>query len=116
MMGVATLLAAECTFLREALLAVGHQSSSERIATFLLQTYDRLVFTGAISGGADTFDMPLTQTQLAAATGMTPVHINRVLRKLREAGIVDVQQGAARIDDLEALRGTACSQPDATLD
>lgn len=114
MMGIATLLAAECGFLREALLAVGHQSSHERIATFLLQTYDRLVFTGAVAPGVQSFELPLTQTQLAAATGMTPVHINRILRKLREGGIVDVQQGVVHLGDLDALREMACAQPDAT--
>lgn len=34
----------------------------------------------------DSFPFPITQTDLADATGLTPVHANRMLRKLRTAG------------------------------
>lgn len=101
------LLAAETRFLREALVAVGRQSSIERMSTFVLQTYRRLVAAGLVTEGATRFGLPLTQAQLAAVTGMTGVHVNRVLRMLREAQCVDVRGGMVRIDDMAALEQEA---------
>ncbi|WP_375427918.1 Crp/Fnr family transcriptional regulator [uncultured Sphingomonas sp.] len=98
------LLAAETGFLREALFAVGRLSSGERLATFLLQTFHRLVRAGLLSPDARRFPLPLTQTQLAAVTGVTAVHLNRVLHMLRNVGCVEVGGGFVRIDDMAALK------------
>jgi DNA-binding transcriptional regulator LsrR (DeoR family) len=45
----------------------------------------------------DTFEMPLTQEQIAEALGITPVHANRIIRQLREARIVDVSRGRVTV-------------------
>lgn len=103
------LLTADSRFLREALLSVGRQSSSERLSTFILQTRQRLVAAGLIAEDARCFDLPLTQVQLAAVTGLTAVHVNRVLRLLREAGWLDIRSGVVRINDMAALRREARS-------
>ncbi len=97
------LLAADTGFLREALFAVGRLSSGERLATFFLQTFRRLVAAGLIAPDARRFPLPMTQTQLAAVTGVTAVHLNRVLQMLRGVGCVEMQNGHVRIDDLAAL-------------
>lgn len=34
------------------------------------------------------FEFPVTQTDLADATGLTPVHVNRTLQRLREQGLI----------------------------
>lgn len=101
------LLAADAGYLREALLALGRQSSPERLSTFILQTYHRLVAAGLLPSGATRFELPLTQAQMAAVTGMTGVHVNRVLRMLREARYLDVRGGVVRIDDMAALEREA---------
>lgn len=96
-MVVVDLLAAEAAFLREALLAIGRQTSTERLSTFIAQTHGRLLAAGLVRPDATRFELPLTQVQLAAVTGMTGVHVNRVLRQLRDAGVMDVRGGMVRL-------------------
>lgn len=96
-------LAADTVFLREVLFAVGAQSSNDRMSTFIMQTYDRVVAAGlTLPGGG--FRLPLTQVQLGAVTGLTSVHVNRVLRRLRDDGMIEFQGGIVRVLDLPALR------------
>ena len=45
-----------------------------------------------------------TQQQIAAATGLTAVHVNRMLRELRLAGVIDIRTSVARVLDHDALR------------
>jgi hypothetical protein len=51
--------------------------------------------------------MPLTQIQLAQCTGITAVHVNRVLRSFREQGIVTIRDGEVTIPNLERLSNIA---------
>ena len=55
------------------------------------------------AGTFDGFDLPLTQTDLAEVSGMTPVHVSRMLSELREEGICAFAQGAVQILNLPAL-------------
>jgi DNA-binding transcriptional regulator YhcF (GntR family) len=41
--------------------------------------------------------LPLSQIVLADALGMTPVHINRVLKELRLAGAMELSRGSVAI-------------------
>jgi CRP-like cAMP-binding protein len=51
-----------------------------------------------------TYDFPVTQAELADATGMTTVHVNRTLRDLREAGLATLKGGVVTIPDWESLK------------
>jgi CRP-like cAMP-binding protein len=51
-----------------------------------------------------TYDFPVTQAELADATGMTTVHVNRTLRDLREAGLATLKGGVVTIPDWERLK------------
>ena len=51
----------------------------------------------------ETFVMPFTQIALADAVGMTPVHVNRLVRKLRALGALDMGVSALIIADLKLL-------------
>jgi CRP-like cAMP-binding protein len=104
---VAHALATETRFLREALVAVGTQSSAQRLSTFLIQTHDRLVAMGQIPPGATQWPLPLTQGQLGAVLGLTSVHVNRVLRMLGREGLLDLRGGVVRDFDVEGLRRRA---------
>ena len=86
---------------------MGRQSSAERLGTFLRQTRRRLIAAGLLGEDETRFELPLTQAQLASVTGMTGVHVNRVLRQLRKAGLVDVRGGTVRIEDPIALERQA---------
>jgi CRP-like cAMP-binding protein len=55
-------------------------------------------------GGDRMFDFPVTQEQLADATGMTPVHTNRTLQALRRDGLIQLTSGSLRILDWDGLR------------
>jgi CRP-like cAMP-binding protein len=50
-----------------------------------------------------TLQLPVTQEEIADATGLTTVHVNRVLRQLRDAGIATIKRGMLAIHDVEAL-------------
>jgi len=82
---------------------LGQGSAEERLALLLIDFRGRLALAGAIARDARAFRMPLTQTQLADHLGITPVHVNRILRSFREAGIVSIRDGEVVIGDLDEL-------------
>lgn len=51
-----------------------------------------------------SFRFPLTQEQIGDALGITPVHTNRMVRHLREAGLANKAAGVLHIPDVAALR------------
>lgn len=81
----------EEAFLREQIVRNGKQTARERIGHFLLELYRRVLITGA--GTADGFRVPLTQTVIADALGLTPIHTNRVLRQLERDGLLERNSG-----------------------
>jgi hypothetical protein len=56
--------------------------------------------------------MPLTQPLIADATGLTPIHTNRMLGELRHRGIIDYGNGLFRILDPERLFEAAGIDPE----
>ena len=108
-LSLADFLATETMFLREALFAVGRQPSAGRLCTFLLQTYHRLIAAGLIDGAARQFELPLTQVELGTALGLTSVHVNRTLKRLREQGWLEFYSGVVRIGNLEGIKRLAHS-------
>lgn len=83
------------------LVSLGRKIASERVAHLLLDLYMRLRKAGLAQGSQ--CPMPLTQTDIADATGLTPVHVNRTLQVLRRQRMVELKQKLLRIDDLPAL-------------
>jgi len=86
---------------REWLTSVGARSGVARIAHLFCESYIRLRTIGATRGW--TFDFPLTQLDLGEATGLTAVHANRMLRRLRESGALTFRYGVATIGDWPKL-------------
>jgi CRP/FNR family transcriptional regulator len=82
---------------------LGQGSAEERLALLLIDFRGRLALSGAIARDVLTYRMPLAQTQLADHVGITPVHVNRVLRAFRESGIVTVRDGEVVIGNLGEL-------------
>jgi CRP-like cAMP-binding protein len=87
------------------LSVVGRCSAEERIAFAFLDIHGRLVTRRLING--DTFRLPITQQQLADFAGLNIIHTNRVLRRLRERGIMTIQSHMVQIHELAALRRLA---------
>jgi CRP-like cAMP-binding protein len=82
---------------REWIVNVGQRPAASRLAHIVVELRIRLAITGRAAG--DTFDMPLTQEQIGEALGITPVHANRVIRQLRDDGIVDINRGRVAVLD-----------------
>lgn len=80
-----------------------------RLAHLFCEMYVRLERIGMTNGF--TFALPLTQVDLSDATGLTAVHANRMLRQLREQGLVSFRQGTVDILDWDALRRFADFDP-----
>jgi CRP-like cAMP-binding protein len=89
----------------EHLVNLGRRSAEERMAHFLLELGARLNLVGL--GDKTGYPCPLTQYHLADALGLSAVHVNRVLRQLREEGLVTFQKGRVTFDDFEGLSAKA---------
>lgn len=93
----------------EHLVGLGRRDADARLAHFLLEMSSRLALVGM--GGREGYDCPLTQYHLADALGLTAIHVNRILRKLREAGLVTFRSGRVIIDDHDRLATLADFDP-----
>lgn len=85
----------------EHLVSLGRRSATERTAHFLLELGARLRLVGLADKTG--YRCPLSQYLLADAMGLSAVHINRVLRELREAGMLTFQRGHVTFDDFDGL-------------
>jgi CRP-like cAMP-binding protein len=88
---------------RQWLLNIGQRSALERIAHLLCELHARLDIVGLADH--DGCDFPLTQTELAEATALSTVHVNRVLMELRHVGLISLRRQRLTIHDLDGLRG-----------
>jgi len=81
---------------------LARSSAVGRMAALLLNLLERMDSVGFVRNLA--FPLPITQDDMADALGLTPVHVNRTLRQLRETRIANVARGRISILDLPALR------------
>lgn len=86
---------------REWIFRLGRLGAIGRVAHFFAEIGRRLQMVG-LSDGCN-FTLPLQQSDLAEACGITPVHANRVLRELRERNIVTFRGGQVLVTDMPAL-------------
>ena len=90
---------------REWIVNVGQRPAASRLAHTVVELRRRLAVIGREAG--DTFEMPLTQEQISEALGITPVHANRIIRQLRDDGIVDISRGRVTVLDEAKLADLA---------
>lgn len=90
--------------LRAWIVSMGRRSSVERVAHLICKRYVRAHWHG-IAG--DEFEVPFPQLVLADAQGMTPVHINRMLRDLRVEGVVALRRSFISIRQPDRLASIA---------
>lgn len=96
--------------LREWLVNMGTRSSELRVAHVLCELLLRSRMAGVSYDGS--FDFPLTQEELGASMGISQVHTNRVLQKLRQEGLISIEGKRIVIHDWKRLK--AFSQFDPT--
>ena len=87
---------------REWEVSLGRRTALERTAHLFCELQVRLALTGIPSERG--FDFPITQVVLSECLGLTPVHVNRVLKELRERGLLEFRSGKVTILDLAGLR------------
>jgi CRP-like cAMP-binding protein len=90
--------------------AIGRLDAQGRLCVLLLDLYNRLRRRDLIS--RPSYNLPLTQEQLADHLGLTLVHVNRTLRRLREERIAMVDRQVVVIQDMERLRQYAQGLPE----
>lgn len=89
------------TILLEHLINLGRRTSLARIAHMLLELGYRTKANG--TGDDSGFYCPLTQSELADALGLTPIHINRMLRELREDNLLTFRNNEVKFLNKSAL-------------
>jgi CRP-like cAMP-binding protein len=94
---------------REWTLNVGQRSAYERLAHVLIELYIRLSIVGRAQHGR--CDFPLTQNDLADATGLTSVHVNRTLQELRRDKLIELDRKQLQILDLQRMIDAAMFNP-----
>ena len=92
----------EASILREWVVNVGRRDARERIAHILCEFAVRLESRGL--GLGNGFELPMTQEQLADATGLTSVHVNRVLKGLEADGLISRKRRHIYFENWRALQ------------
>lgn len=108
------ILARDMSLLFEHMATLGRRTARERVACLLLELVVRSGRSPCLTNGM-SLRMPLTQPILADALGLTAIHVNRVLRELREQGIMELAHKQLTILDTEKLTRLAGS-PEGLLD
>ena len=100
--GIMQMTLIESSIMREWVVNVGRRDARERIAHVLCEFAVRMDDRGI--DGMDGFELPMTQEQLADTTGLTPVHVNRVLKGLEADGLIARRRRVIQFHDWRALQ------------
>ena len=85
----------------EHLASIRRRSAIERTAHFFLELRDRLQLVGLASDAG--CDCPLNQYVIADALGLSSIHVNRVLRQLRELNLLTLEDRRIVFHDTKGL-------------
>ena len=86
---------------REWEVSLGRRPAVARLAALFCELRARLGVVGMTEG--HSYRLPLTQTDIAECVGLTPIHVNRTLKELRERGLVEFRSGRVNILNWEGL-------------
>jgi len=94
---------------REWAINLGRRVAMERVAHLFCEIYERLRPIGLVEG--NSCNLPVTQMDLADATGLSVVHLNRTLQELRASGLIVLRERTLTISNLDALKDAALFSP-----
>jgi CRP-like cAMP-binding protein len=100
---------AEASIFREWTVNIGRRDSRSRIAHLLCEFAYRVAAHRLNPDGV--YELPMTQEQLADATGLTAVHVNRVLQALQRDGLIERDRRMVRFLDWQLLQDVADFNP-----
>jgi CRP-like cAMP-binding protein len=92
----------DAAIFREWVTNVGRRAAYNRMAHVLCELLVRLRVVGLAQDHA--CDLPITQGEFADALGITPVHVNRVLKELRADGLIEMRGERLNIPDWKKLK------------
>jgi len=95
--------------LREWLVNMGQRDAYARLAHLFCEMWLRMKQIGLTHG--NSFTLPLTQEELGDTMGLTSVHVNRVLQRLRAEGLLSLARGQMTLHDIDRLREIAGFDP-----
>lgn len=83
------------------IVSLGRRDAFARVAHLFCELWARATNVGLALD--HSIELPLTQTELSDALGLTAVHVNRVLQRLRSEGLIDLGGGILSIPDIGKL-------------
>ena len=86
---------------------LGRRTADERIARLILNLAERLAQRGIVQSETVEMDFPLRQHHIADATGLTPVHVSKVLSEFRRSGLINISDRSLTILDPAGFRRVA---------
>ena len=84
---------------------LGRRSAEERVAHLILGLVDKM--SGHRIRPSHPYVFPLLQRHIADLTGLTPVHVSRVMTEFRKAGLMKLAKGLLTITDLTGFEQIA---------
>lgn len=94
-------MAREAAILGDQVLRLGRMTAYERVCHFLLETFDRQC---PDCPNGSTVPFPITQSIVADALGLSVVHVNRQVMRLRQEGSLDLDRKSLTIHDFRRLQ------------
>ena len=93
------------SFVDENLTSVGRRTAAERVAALIVTLYKRATVLGMVKD--DTFAFPLTQQHIADALGLSLVHTNKTVAKLKRMGMFKQHNGTITLTNPRVLERVA---------
>jgi CRP-like cAMP-binding protein len=97
------------TLLTEQVIRLGQQTAYERMANLFVELHCRCSSVSLVHG--DSFAFPLTQETLGDLLGLSVVHVNRTLQRMRKQSLIRLKQGRLALLKLPELLGIAQFNP-----
>jgi CRP-like cAMP-binding protein len=99
----------DAAIFREWIVNVGSRDAHSRIAHLICELYLRLKAVGLTDGYS--FEAPITQSEIGEATGLSTVHVNRSIQRLRSEGLITLDKARCTIRDWDGLAQTGTFDP-----
>jgi CRP-like cAMP-binding protein len=99
----------DASIFREWTLNIGRREAYGRIAHILSELMARMDAVGLTKD--HTCEMPITQGEFADATGLSNVHVNRVLQELRRDGLIVFKGSTLQVPDWDKLKAAGEFDP-----
>ena len=95
----------DASIFREWIASIGRRSAYERVAHIFCEVFVRMRALGIAEEAS--FHLPMTQAELGDACGLSPVHVNRVLQRMRKDGLIVSRGDVHEVLDWRKVRSAA---------